>query len=127
MLKRCLIFTIVYGTIGAFLIPYNGLVKMSFAQEVTSETFEEGSEITVRGELFKLSMTELANNPWKELAIKDENGRIFILLGEKVKEILNDEGSLVEISGRIMPGMFVKGKPISVIHIETIKKLDTKQ
>ena len=101
-----------------------GLPAAGFAQGCEETALEEGWEVTVSAELFKIKMPQFPDNPWQELAIKDDSGKTFILIEQLVKGIRKDEAKKVTITGTLMPAMFVKGEAVSVIQTKEIKALE---
>jgi hypothetical protein len=85
----------------------------------------EGGLMEAKGILQWVKMTNFPDNPWKELAIVDENeGEIIaILIGTKVEELLDKEGVHIVVRGLPKPEMSVKGKKVTVIEVKQIEFL----
>jgi hypothetical protein len=98
-------------------------LQNSFAQD-SNVIFEEGDSITVSGAVEKIKMTNFDDNPWEEVGLKDDAGKIFILIGKSVEQILALVNKPVTVTGIIMPSMTAKGQLLPVIQVEDFKALE---
>jgi hypothetical protein len=92
---------------------------------------EENKAITVTGEIISLKMTALADNPWEELALKDSQGKIYILIGKAVEKLQDAIGKSAKIIGFAKPPMLVSGANTAVLEVSkfmiiTSQQLDSK-
>ena len=87
----------------------------------------EGGLMEAKGILQWVKMTNFPDNPWKELAIVDDENEgevMAILIGTKVEELLDKEGAHIVVRGLPKPEMSVKGKKVTVIEVKQIEFLN---
>ena len=76
---------------------------------------------TVTGTLVKVNMSAV-KGAWEEYAIKQKDNEIIILIGEKVSELEEKQGSELSVSGVLKPRMIYAGVPTVTLEIREIKE-----
>ena len=88
---------------------------------------EENQTITVTGQIISVKMTALADNPWEEIALKDSQGKIYILIGKAVEKLQDAIGKTVKISGVTKPPMLVSGAKTAVLEVSKFMLINSQQ
>jgi len=112
LLSVCMFSFIIGETIGA-----EGLKVLSQKGKII--------EVEAEGKLTWVKMTNFPNNPWKELALVDEENKpIAILIGKETEKLLDKEGKKIRVKGLKKPEMKIKGESIAVIEVKEIELLE---
>lgn len=103
-LNRISIFTVVLILLCSYSVPCKG-------QEV-------GDRISVTGKIDTVKISNFGENSWKELAVRDQEGNVYILIGEKAGKAGKMKGKKVKIEGIAKHKMMYNGKKRSVIEVK---------
>ena len=108
-------------TIGIILLN----CSLTFAQTEDEMLMSfESQKLTVQGEIIKVKMSESVDPvPWEEMGIKAADGKIYILIGRAVENIVNSAGKQYLVKGMTKPSMVVKGEQVTVIELESAQIL----
>ena len=88
---------------------------------------DENKTITVTGRIISLKMTAFADNPWEELALKDDQGKIYVLIGKAVEKLQEATGKLVKITGVTKAPMLVAGAKTAVLEVSKFMLINSEQ
>jgi hypothetical protein len=88
---------------------------------------EENQTITVTGQIISLKMTAFADNPWEELALKDDQGKIYVLIGKAVEKLQSAIGKIAKITGVTKAPMLVSGANTAVLEVSKFMIIPSQQ
>ena len=95
-----------------------GLGILSTAGRAELREEEKMKLIEVQGILVKVKMTNFDWNPWEEYALKDEDGNLTILIGNKAELLKDYLGRELVVKGLVKPPLSCKGKKTPTIEIK---------
>jgi hypothetical protein len=88
---------------------------------------ETGETATITGQIISVKMTAMPDNPWEELAIKDAQGKVYILIGKAVEKLQEAIGKTAAITGVTKPPMLVSGASTAVLEVKKFKLINSQQ
>ena len=78
---------------------------------------------TISGRLAWVEMDNLSDTEWKEFALIEDEGKVTILIGKVVEQLLEKAGSPATVTGVYKASMRMKGEVTPVLEVRFIDKI----
>ncbi|MEA3328950.1 MAG: hypothetical protein U9Q08_04400 [Candidatus Omnitrophota bacterium] len=106
------------------LLIFNNLYADEQIMELNLHRQRAGGWFTISGILVWIEMNNFEEIDWKELAVKDSEGKITILIGSLVSGLKDHVGKFVTVTGIMKPEMQAKGGLAPVLEIRFIDAIE---
>lgn len=110
----------------SFFILFSTTVNIGYAQEEGLIYLDEPGDIWVRvkGEFTLIDMVVSEEAGWRQHALKLKSGEIIFIYGEPLVELIDKEGSEVQVKGVLRLRKMYEGKPRRNVEMREIESIE---